>query len=759
MKNFRHPLKLFVLTSFFSLFNAQNNDSDTVIKDRIITQNESNSDSKNQDSIQISKNDVTKENIIENVTITKTKVKPMLQRKDGKTILNLESSVALSGSSVFDILEKSPGIKVDGNDQILYKGQGNVLVQIDGKNTAMSGGELASYLKGVSSQNVENIEFISNPSAKYDASGSSIINIVLKKNKNRGTNGSFRSMVGSGKLFNTSHSLQLNHNTEKINYYLNYGFNYRKIFSNLILTRRFYNDNNEVYKIYDQDNYMEIEYRTQNAKFGIDYELNNKNSLGLSFGYIGNNFSSDGDNFASALNAQNIIEYNFETKSRTHNDWNSYAINLNHLMKLDNKKSVLSTDLDHIFYRNISLQNFKTQNSLANGNPTTHQILHGDSRGNLDIYSLKSDVKKYMDNDLIVEFGIKSSYVKADNDLDFFDVTSGTPVNDLGRTNSYLYEENINALFASANKKWSKWTTNFGIRLENTNITGLQRVNNEKNKKQYTQFFPNLQFQHTFNDDHSFDISYSRRINRPTYVDLNPFKFYADPTTYKSGNPELRPQISNNIELTYTFKNKYLASLTYSAIKDNITTVLKPIIENGENVVAQIPENLDSAKFLTLHFSLPMKFNKWWEVNHQIFIQHGLYSGDISNTIIKDLGNTTLMYNMLHNFKIKKDLSAELVANYQSREVYAFMDIKARFDVNIGAQKKFGKNNQLKLNFNNIFYRPHIVAKNNYHQYSENFKVLRDTRQFLLTYTYNFGIKQNQQRKTGGADDLQKRAG
>ncbi|MBL1222938.1 TonB-dependent receptor [Chryseobacterium sp. L7] len=694
---------------------------------------------------------------IEGVTITKTK--PYIERQDGKMILNVENSIASTGNSAFEVLEKAPGVNVDSNDNISLRGKGNLLVQIDGKNTPMTGADLAAYLRGIPSSTVEKIEFITNPSSKYDAAGTSIINIRLKKDQRKGTNGSVSTSLGTGKFIKNNNSFSINHRNKKVNVFANYSFAYREFYNHLVLDRNFYTGDT-FDKAYLQDNFLKFNFRNHIAKTGMDYYMNDKNVLGFSVGFVSNKFDPKGDNSSLILGSDRLPDGSFTTKNRSHDHWKNISFNLNHKYTLDSLGSEITTDFDFINYSNTSLQNFETRTYAKSGSLDNLDILQGDIDGNLNIYSLKSDLTKTLKNSWKLEAGIKTSFVKADNDLKFFDASSGTPELDLNKTNHFIYEENINAAYGNVSKKWEKFSATFGLRAENTNVTGTQMTTNQVNKKNYTQLFPSAVFSYDLSEKNNLEINFSRRITRPSYNQLNPFKFYLDPTTYKAGNPELNPQTTMNYELTYSLNSKYFATLSYSKTNDNITDVIKPVVENGENITVQTNENLNSASYFGLYLIAPVKVTKWWDMNNSANFYYGSYTGNVSGTQINNKGNFTFNLNSINSFKLGNGFTAEFTGNYRAREVYAYMDVKPNWYLNIGAQKKFKNNSVLKFSFNDIFFTSNPQAQTTFNNYVENFVVKRDSRVATISYTYNFGSSKNgQPRKTGGADDLKQRIG
>lgn len=694
---------------------------------------------------------------IEGVTITKTK--PLIERQDGKMIMNVENSIASTGNSAFEVLEKAPGVSIDNNDNISLRGKGNLLVQIDGKNTPMTGSDLANYLKGMPSSTIEKIEFITNPSSKYDAAGSAIINIKLKKEQRKGTNGSVSTSLGTGKYVKNNNSFSINHRNKKVNIFANYSFAYREAYNGLVLDRNFY-ENNVFQKTYIQDNFLKFKFNNHIAKAGMDYYMNDKNVIGFSVGLISNKFGLNGDNSNLTLGSNHLPESTFNTLNTSNDQMSNVSVNVNHKYTIDSLGSEISTDFDYINYSNSSLQNFETKTHDIASNQDYLDIQKGDMNGKINIYSLKSDLTKNFSNDWKLESGIKTSFVKTDNDLKFFNATTGIPVPDLNKTNHFIYEENINAIYGNVAKKWDKFKVTAGLRLENTNIKGTQITTNQINKRNYTQLFPSAVLSYDLTEKSNLEINLSRRITRPSYNQLNPFKLYLDPTTMRSGNPDLNPQTIMNYELTYSLSNKYFATLTYSKTSDNITDILKPVVEGGQNVTVQTFENLNSASYFGLNLIAPVKVTKWWDMNNSANFYYGSYTGNVSGTQINNKGNFTFNINSINSFKLGNGFTAELTGNYKAKEIYAYLNVSPIWYLNIGAQKKFKNNSVLRFSFTDVFFTSNIKGQTVYNNYIENFAVKRDTRVATLSYTYNFGSSKNgQPRKTGGAEDLKQRIG
>jgi len=694
---------------------------------------------------------------INEVVITKTK--PYIERQDGKMILNVESAIGSTGTSAFEVLEKAPGVNVDSNDNISLRGKTGILIQIDGKPTPMSGSNLANYLRGIPSGAIDKIEFITNPSAKYDAAGSAIINIKMKKEKKAGVNGSVSSSYGQGKYPKTNNNMSLNHGGKKLNLFGSYSFAYREGFNNLILDRNFYEGENFNGK-YEQDNYLKMNFRNHIGRIGADYTLNDKHSFGIIVNKVSNRFDPTGKNYSSVFDETNAQVSRFETDNRSKDNWHNQSLNLNHKFVIDTLGTEWTTDFDYANYGNDTKQNFTTR--YFNPDNTFSQIpylLHGDLAGDLNIFSLKTDYVTTLKNKLKVESGLKSSYVKADNNLAFYDISTGNPEFDATKSNHFIYKENINAAYANFSKGLGKWNFTLGLRVENTNITGHQLVGNTSVSDSYTQLFPSAFASYSFNEKNSLELNYSRRIQRPSYDQLNPFKFYLDPTTYKEGNPYLEPQTTHSLELTHVLNQKIYTTLSFSRTNDNITETISPS-PTEEKVTIQSNKNLAYVDIYSLAFIIPVPVTKWWDTTNNLNFYVGSYNGTVANTTLSNAGNFTWNVNSANKFKLGNGFFAELTAEYRAKERYAFDLIEPIWFVNTGLQKKFKNTSSLKLAMNDVFNTNNIQATVKYTGYKETFDVSRDTRVITLSYTYNFGKATNMARKrTGGADDIKQRAG
>jgi len=687
--------------------------------------------------------------------------KPYIEREKGKVILNVDNSINSAGSSAFELIEKAPGVRVDNNDNVSLNGKQGIAVWIDGKPTPMTGTDLANYLRGIPSSSIEKIEMISNPSARYDAAGSAIINIKLKKDKRVGTNGSISNSYGQGVYMKTNNSLSLNHRNKKINVFGSYNYAHRDAFSHLKLDRRFY-QNDTFIGAYNQDNYIKFDFNNHIARAGIDYFANKNNSFGFVVSGVSNKFNPKGDNVAEVYDQTNTKSSTYTTKNRSKDNWYNYSANFNYKHSFDSLGTELTTDLDYAHFGNQTEQKFETRYyDLNNEEYMSPYLLYGNIHGDLNIFSIKNDFVKNLKQEFKLEAGQKSSYVVADNKLSFYNRSNDLNVFDSTKSNHFIYTENINAAYMTVSKDYKKWSTQLGLRCEQTAVTGKQLVNNTSFVNNYIQLFPSAFVGYKFNDKHGLELNYSRRINRPSYEQLNPFKFYIDPTTYKEGNPYLMPQTTESIELTHVFKQKIYTTFGFGRTNKNITEVIAPA-DNQPKITVQTNKNLAQVDVYALNCSLPVDVTKWWHITNEINSYYAMYTGNVANTPLKNIGNLNFNINMVNTLNFSSTFSGEVSGSYQTKEVYAFDVIKPRWFFNIGLQQKLWNNRAtVKLNVNDMLYTNKTTADVAFTDYKEHFVVQRDSRVVTLAFTYKFGKSSvpGSKKRQGGADDIKQRAG
>jgi iron complex outermembrane receptor protein len=690
-----------------------------------------------------------------------TTKRPLIEQKADKMIVNVDASVTNVGSSALEVLEKSPGVLVDKDGNISLKGKSGVIVLVDGRQTYLSGPDLANMLRNMNSSQLDQIEIMTNPSAKYDASGNSgIINIKTKKNKQRGFNGSTTLGYGQGKLPKFNESLNLNYRTGKFNLFTNLSHNYWEGFQNLDIFRRFREkDSKQVLSVFDQHAKMERIGRSYNAKFGADYFISKKTTIGVVVSGFQNPGYWNSRNITDIMNSDEQLLSQTRASSDVHETWKNFSSNINFRQVFDSTGRELTADFDYIRYKSHNDQSLVNSYFDAAGqslNPT--DTLLGRLPSDIRIYSAKMDYTHPLKKGAKFEAGLKTSFVKTDNDAKYDSVKSGILVPDLGRTNHFVYEENVNAAYVNLSKPLTKKLTGqVGLRLENTIAKGHQITTGVGFNRNYTQLFPTAYLSYALNDKNQFSVNYGRRIDRPDYGDLNPFIYFIDRYTYQVGNPDLKPQFSHNVELSHTYNSFLTTTLNYSNTKDIIQEVLEQNEATNETFIRKA--NIANQRNLGIAVSINTPLQKWWTLSFYSNLYNNHFKGIVNDTNIS-IGNTTLLLNVNNQFKLGKGWSAELSGFYRSKGLESVIVIKPLGQVSAGFAKQILKTKgTVKLNVRDIFLTQVFEGYSRYSNIDARFKNSRDSRVVNLSFTYRFGKMNNNggQRKRGGASEEESR--
>ncbi len=699
--------------------------------------------------------------------VTVTSRKPFIQKLSDRIVVNVENSIISAGSSAMDVLERSPGVNIDQNDAISLRGRAGVIIMIDGKPTAMTGQDLANYLRGLPSAAIERIDIITNPSAKYDAAGNSgIIDIRMKKDQRLGTNGTLTAGYGQGVYPKANAGTTFNYRNKKINIFGNYNYAYRVLLNNLILDRNFYT--NGIYTGGDlKDNYAKMPLENNTARLGMDFFPSKKTILGFVVNSNFLHFKRDNNNKSIILDPQRQPTNTFEAIA-TNNDRNRNTVaNINFKHTFDSTGKELTADLDYGIYQSHALSRNATRYYKLDGSSLQPDyILDGDQQGKLTFKIAKVDYVNPLKKNAKWEAGFKTSFVSSDNDAKFFDVSTGTPVNDDTKTNHFLYDENNNAGYINFSKQFKKWDLQIGLRAEHTDVKTWQVKGDVHWDSSYINLFPSAFFNYKLKEDKTLGVSVSRRIDRPGYSQLNPFLFLIDVTTYATGNPGLTPQLTWSYELSYTLKNLNF-TLGYSRTTRNQNVAIAkfkdvfPNIPSDENVTVQIPINLESQDYYGLSISAPVRISKWWNMINSGNIFYNHFNGNLGGTNLNN-GKPVMDIRSNNTFTFKKGWTAEFGANFNSGGRSGFMEFKPQWGIATGVQKMIFKGKgTVRFNITDIFWTNLPRAVVSFNNYVEKWNAYRETRVANLTFTYRFGNNKVQaaRRRTTASEEERQRAG
>ncbi len=692
--------------------------------------------------------------------VTVVAKKPFIERKADKTVLNVDAAISNTGSTALEILEKAPGVTVDKDGNVSLKGKQGVQIMIDGKPTFLSSADLTNMLRNMSSNQLDQIEIMTNPSAKYDASGrSGIINIKTKKNKQKGFNGSVTTSYTQGIYAKTSNSLNLNYKTGNVNLFSTFSLNERNNYQALDIYRRYTHNDGSTQAIFDQHTFSPKHSGNYNAKIGADFYVNKKTTIGIVLSGTTNPFNDKTLSVANLKDSLSVLDSIVKASSIEKHTWKSSGINLNFKHTFDSTGKELTADLDYVKYnsnQNQSFNNTTYSPALSILNVTN---LKGLTPTIINILSAKIDYTQNLKHGIKMETGIKSSYVTTDNTAGYYNIVGNTETPDWTISNQFNYKENINAAYLNFNKEIKKWSIQTGLRLENTNYNGVTFGNPTKTdssfKKSYTSLFPTLYLGYNLSEKNQFSFSFGRRINRPDYEDLNPFLSFLDKYTYGAGNPYLKPMYSYVFEMSHTYKQFLTTTLNYSFTRDLFAETFRQ--QGFATIVSQ--GNFGQAYDAGISMNAEMPIKKWWNCSFYHELRYNKYSGMLYGDNVS-LAATTYTLNVTNQFTFKKGWSAELSGWYRTKGLEGQILILSLGQLNTAVAKQILKTKgTLKLSVRDILNTKNARGDINFQNTQASFRQYEDNRAIIFSFNYRFGkpIKGIQKRKTGGAGEEQNR--
>lgn len=669
--------------------------------------------------------------------------KPAVTYKLDKTIVNVDAMISNTGADAMEVLEKSPGISVDQNGTITYKGKTGVVVFIDDKPTYLSGAELESYLKSLPASTLSQIEFMTNPPAKYEAAGSAgVINIKTKRSKVKGFNGSATSRFSQGKRTHTRNGLNLNYKNDDLRIYGNAGYATQEFLTDLYIFRDYKNLDGSSKTLFHQNTIFDNKVNTGNAKIGLDYYASEKTTWGISLTGLTKIGTDKSDGSSRLTNASAVLDSTIIADNKEKKKFRNGGINLNYSHEFDSIGKKLSVDVDYLSYTDDTQQRYRNyiyqpDNSLSSSDEST-----GELPSTIAIYAFKTDFSRPLRKEGLFETGYKISYSKTDNIADYADIIGAVSTPNFDSSNHFKYDEIINSAYLNFNKSFGRFVFQSGLRLENTISKGNQLGNVLKPastfKKDYTNLFPTAYAMYKLDSlaNGQLVFSYGKRINRPYFQDLNPFLSPLDKFTFYSGNPYLNPSFSDNFEFSYRFKSLINTTLSFNNTKDNIEETIE--INNG--IYYSRPGNIGKSQTWSLNVESEFDVTNWYTANVYSEVTNLRYKSQLYTETLDT--NGTFFFILINNkFKLGKEWSAELFGRYLSKVESGQVTTDPKGVVNFTIQKKlFDNKGSIKFSVNDIFdtnINSGVInnLKNTYADYQNR----SDSRFVALSLTYSFG--------------------
>lgn len=664
-------------------------------------------------------------------------LRPTITQLPDRMVVSVAGTAMAAGNTAYDVLGRAPGVFIDHEGNVQLNGRAGVTVMIDGKQTFLSARDLRTLLEGMTAENIKNIEIITNPSAKYDAEGlSGIININLKKNTQRGINGS----IYAGATYNWDdfgHSFggNINHRSGDWNSFLSVDRIRRVGGREATFSRVFYNPSKTTY--FDQTAIGNFYVQgPPSFRIGTDYTINTNHSVGAVVSYMQNTGHSEFLTDTWIGGAPNQPDLFIDADNINSNTFSNFTANLHYNIKLDTLGSLITADLDRIRIKNRGEANFYNRYDSLKNNNDRQDNLYTSTPNGFTIYSGRLDFTKMLSKGRKFEAGARISNVASDNDFKFYFNNSGLVLDPL-RTNHFKYDEKIYAAYVNYNLNLGKKTAlQAGLRMEHTNSIGNLITTGQVTKRSYTDLFPSVFIQQKLHDNYNLTWSYGRRINRPNYGHLNPFRAYRDPYTYIEGNPYLRPQYSHIFSVTQTFKKVYIVTLNYQLYKDQFAELPRLDIANATTIY--YTGNVDGAYSLGGTAIAPLKIMKKWDSQNTFVLSYNYNELQTEHGL---LINDQLYYSAqsAHTIQLPKEIRMELSLLYQGPAVHGLYQIAPRHRVDIAFRKSiFKKKFDLSINCVDVFRGQRLKFETHINGNINDFDQYLRARVVGMTLRYNF---------------------
>jgi len=697
--------------------------------------------------------------ILKQATVT---ARPVFVQKADRLVVNVDAMISQSGSNALELLGTLPGVVVDPDGSIRFNGRSGVLILIDDKPTYLSAADLANYLRSLPVSLVDKIELVSNPPAKYDAaSGAGVIILRTKKLREKGWNMQASAMYGQAYYGRTNESVTGNYHRGRVNVYGSFAYSHQDSYRHLNIERNYFNADGTPQSVFSEASTYSPIRTGRTAKAGLDYYLTPKTTIGVLwmgvFPMTVNHSPETStiydpagkpDSFTTAANS-----------SRDHSSNQHVNLNLSHSFRKPG--ATLSADADYIGYSAVSDQLFlnTTYDSLARFQSTSNEQDHLPT--DIHIYTLKTDYTLPLRPHVQLETGAKFSSVSSDNVANYYFLQGDSLAPDYDKTNHFQYNEQIGAAYLSIARDGRRFSLQGGLRLESTSSTGHQLGNPEHADssfaRRYTDLFPTGYLSYNLDSAgrNNLKLSYGRRVNRPSYQDLNPFVFLINRFTYMAGNPYLKPQYSDNLELAWQFSHLLTMTLFYNYTRD----VQQEIIQSSGSVFISEPGNIGHRTNTGVSASLNMQPIKAWTTNCFVQVIDNRYNGFIGDSTLRtNVINWSVNWN--NQLAFAHGWAADLGGNYTSANTNGQFMMSALWLVYAGVQRKLLRaRGMLRLAARDIFhtYQPRgrltniPLATASFHNYV-------DTQVIALIFNYNISAgKAKKMRKADAADDEQGR--
>ena len=695
---------------------------------------------------------------LEEATVTARRA--MVEVKPDRTVFNVQGTINAIGSDGISLLRKAPGVVIDNNNNINILGRSGVLVYVDGKRLPLGGDDLSNYLQSLTADQIDRIDIITNPGSKYEAEGNAgIIDIRLKKDKSHGGNGSISSSISKGRYFSENINFNGNYRDKKFNVFGSIGLNNNKRFSDI----NFQSNQNGI-ELQETANFINSN-KGYNTRVGFDYFISKDQTIGI---LLNKNFNKGiGDNsdvikIGNSLTPE-IVDSTLIANTTGDNDFDYKSVNLNYRYDPSSDFNI-NIDLDYGLFDIQSITNQPNEFYDEEGKLLLSNTDMFNTPREIEIITTKLDIEKALLGGLF-GIGTKVSLINSDNSFLVSEVVGGVSSQDNQKSNLFSYDEKVFASYFSFSRKLNDfWNLSAGLRSELTYTTGdltafLIELEKEPVEQSYLSLFPNLGFTYSKNPNHVYGISFGRRINRPDYKVLNPFNNQLSEISFEKGNPNLSPEIVNNVELSYTWQYRYNFKLSYSRTMDQITRLIGPD-ESDPRATFINWDNLAEQTIYNASVSLPIQVSEKWNAYFNGSVSFKDNQADYGDGAVVDLQAWSYNIYQQQTFNLPKEYIFEFSGWFSGPGIWGgVFRYDPSYSLNLGVQKRFF-NNQLnvKLSADDILRQAFWSGESSFDGLYSKGNGMWDSRRVTLNLNYNFGNQnvKSRKRKTGLEDEVKR---
>ncbi|MGG5507327.1 MULTISPECIES: TonB-dependent receptor domain-containing protein [unclassified Myroides] len=680
-----------------------------------------------------------------NEIVVSTKPK-LIERKIDRTVFHIDQSVHANNSNAKDVLKLTPGIKVD-KDQIALVGKSSMQVMINDKMLPLTGEELIGYLSTIPSENIQKIEVITTPPAKYEASGNSgLINIVLKQAKQDAWN----NQVSAG--FETADKA-----TWKLSDIFNYSKNKISLAASFNASKGYNQEIGKMDLYYPSETWKTIYRETKRnedlaATFQLDYQANAKTGFGFQYRGSSNTQKTADKNQSNVYNLVDNLVKNIHTKGKSNPDFNNHALNINFSHKFDTVGNKLNFNIDYFTFTTNKNRVFNTNTILVDNLVNNVQDAQTEGDQKIDNYSAKIDLEQPL-SFVQLSYGAKVSFVQTVNNANSFNANENATAYEMLQADHFVYKENIQAAYFSATKTFTKeWEAQIGLRVESTQTTGESVATAEKKKTNYTELFPSLYVNYKMNDDNTLSLTANRRINRPSFWQLNPFRWYVNEYNYVTGNPALKPTFTHAITASYSFRNKLFLNASYSKATDMSTQF--STIDTANNIQMLKHDNIFDAENYNL--GITHLFDAWHWIHTQNTINVFYSSSKLLQPINLETNNGMGYYvssNTTLQLNKPQTLQAQVDFWYQSKLNSGNWKLRPMYALSLGLKYAvLDKRLNLSAYMNDVLRTSHLRAEATSDGVKQGYNMYNDNRYFSMGLSYSFGNSKIKVRERQGSN-------